>query len=147
MGGKVKKLGGARKEVPLVKPTVVLTLEAKKEIGRSILRGEVSVKKAQEAYNATPQAVGWWKRLAEKEEAVDIGMKDAGYEVLLSEMEEADDDPAPEGDDNTMDLHITGLVEVQIRDCYGKVILSLPGKDLRILRDFRNNTASWKGDE
>jgi hypothetical protein len=75
MGGKVKKLGGIKKAVPLVKPTVVvLTLEAKKEIGRRLIAGDLSVKTAQKEYNVSPQAVGWWKRLAEREEMANHGL-------------------------------------------------------------------------
>jgi hypothetical protein len=65
--GKVKKLGGVRSEGK--GKIAEITLEAKKEIGRQILAGEVSVKTVQKEYAVSPQAVGWWKRLAEREDA------------------------------------------------------------------------------
>jgi hypothetical protein len=56
------------------KGKVILTLEAKKEIGRRLIAGDLSAKTAQKEYNVSPQAVGWWKRLAEREEMAGHGL-------------------------------------------------------------------------
>ncbi len=147
------------------KGKVILTLEAKKEIGRRLIAGDLSVKTAQKEYNVSPQAVGWWKRLAEKEEMAtqeeivkavnaDTNRLRKGLQALgfgnPPEVIDDEEDVAPfEVDDNTMKIEVTGLIEVQIRDSYGKVILNLPGKDLVLRRDFKAGVtcASWKEDE
>jgi hypothetical protein len=69
MGIKEKKLGGV-KTVRAGVPKE-LSLEQKRAVGQSIIEGRYTAAEAGKMYGVSPQAVGWWKRLAEREEAAE----------------------------------------------------------------------------
>jgi hypothetical protein len=74
MGIKEKKLGGV-KTVRAGVPKE-LSLEQKRAVGQSIIEGRYTAAEAGKMYGVSPQAVGWWKRLAEREEAAEKSEED-----------------------------------------------------------------------
>jgi transposase-like protein len=158
--GKVKKLGGVKK---VGQPAITgLTLEAKKKIGESILSGDMTVKEIQRIYGVTPQAVGWWKRLAEREEMVEDAKETDALTphdirkfkgVLAPRVEgrviELLDELEDEIEPLVVDTTIKGFFGVEIKDHFGRVLSCFTGCDLKMTRDITGgfSTASWKEDE
>jgi transposase-like protein len=145
--GKVKRLGGIKREVG----EAVVTLDAKKEIGRRILAGDVTVATVAREYGVTPQAVGWWKRLAEREDAGKVsekdlppwGQQDAPKMIeLLDELAVADVDQEPQ--DVIVHTSVEGACTVVVY--VGEhPVYEFEGLDLHIRRNVTGgfSSANW----
>jgi hypothetical protein len=138
---KVKKLGGVKKG-DVVNQRPDLTLAHKISLGRELLHGG-SVKEMVETYGVTPQAVGWWKRLAEKEE-----MATQGLELLDKFYTNPEKDTEYQNDDIIMNVDFVGYFDLCVY-VDGRKLLTLPGRDLRISRNLTKGlcTATWQEEE
>jgi transposase-like protein len=134
MGIKEKKLGGV-KTVRAGVPKE-LSLEQKRAVGQSIIEGRYTAAEAGKMYGVSPQAVGWWKRLAEREEAAEKSEGD----IMVTETPDIIEDLALDTEDVMLHTQMHGKGNIEITLAEGLYSSTFEAIDIRITTNFNLGT-------